>query len=788
MNTLQFKNSFRFLLKKKNYLLINLVGLGIGIAAFLVLFLYVYNDFTYNHLNKNLSNIYRVREGNSVQTKGLLLPKMLEQIPEVENGTRLFDWDWFRLSYAEKAFEENIQYVDTGFFSVFTFPFSEGSAIDGVQEKYGAVVSKAFAEKYFGNEYAVGKKLQVGFDNTFLQVNGVVDIPVNSSIQFDIVTSYGTGETISPWIKGIHDWYNTFSSTYVLLKPGINPQAIDGKMQQIVTENFFPVGESKTDLNLLAFKDYHKTEESNQTLIIILSIVALGILGIAVVNFINLTITNSLSRIKEIGIKKVVGAGKWFLAWQIILESLMVSFVAVVVGCLLALLFLPTFNQLFDTQLLFNPLQNAVFLIILGSVWLIVGFLSGFAPALFLARSKLIQSLQGQIFSGGKLGMGRYSLIVVQFVIALILISGTFFVRKQINFMMKQDPKFDKENVVVAKLTNWEFEDQQAVSQKYKIIAENLKKSPYVESVCFSNVTPGNYQGNYNNFFPGNTTNTKQIHLRKAYVGRDYFKTYGIKILSGNGFDEEEMNYKQNLVLNKKAMHELGFSDADNQILRESSATGTPNRVIGEVEDFSYQGAQHEMQPLAHIFSERENYSDWNYLSVKARSGASLQVVQLLKDEWENVPPQSTVSSFFADEKLNEQYNEYVKINEIVAWFSLVAIVLSCIGLFALSAYAMSRRTKEVGVRKVNGAKIGEVMVLLNRDFLRWVAISLVIAIPLSWFAMNKWLESFALKTTLNWWIFALAGLLVLFIALFTVSWQSWKAATRNPVEALRYE
>lgn len=235
-------------------------------------------------------------------------------------------------------------------------------------------------------------------------------------------------------------------------------------------------------------------------------------------------------------------------------------------------------------------------------------------------------------------------------------------------------------------------------------------------------------------------------------------------------------------------MDKLGFSNANNQVLRESSDSGNPNEIIGEVDDFSYQGLQHEMQPLAHFFNEMEDYSNWNYLSVKARKGFSLQVVQLLKDEWKNVTPESAVSYFFADDKLNEQYNEYSKVNQIVAWFSFVAVVLSCIGLLALSAYAMSRRTKEVGVRKVNGAKILEVMVLLNRDFLRWVALSLVIAIPISWYGLYKWLGSFANKTNLSWWIFALAGVFSLGIALLTVSWQSWRAATRNPVEALRSE
>ncbi len=787
MNLLQIKNSFRFLLKKKNYLLINILGLGIGIASFLILFMDVYNDFTYNHFNKNLANIYRIREGQGVQTKGLLLPKILEQIPEVENGTRIFDWDGARLNYGSKAFFENIQYVDTGFFSVFTFPFIEKGTGDNIHQKYSAVVSKEFAQKYFGDEPAIGKELQVRFDNIYLKVNGVVDIPDNSSIKFDIVTSYETGEELSPWMKQVHDWYNTFSMTYVLLKKGIKPDDIDNKLQNIVHEYFLPVGENKTDLNLLAFKDYHANQESNQTLIIILSIVAFGILGIAMVNFINLTITNSLGRNKEIGVKKVVGAGKTFLVRQIITESLMVSFIALLIGCLLAALFLPEFNQLYGTKLHFNLFQNKLLLLIIVAVWLFIGLLSGLAPALYWLRMNSIASLRGEV-TKGKIGMARYSLIIVQFVIAIVLISGTLLVRKQINFMINHDPKFDKENVVVAELTSWEYPDLKALSQKYKLIADELKSSPFVESVCFSQCTPGNYSQNYNNFYPERESNVESIHLRKAYVGKNYFKTYGIKLLDGEGFSDESCDYSHNLILNKKAMQVLGYNHVEDQVMHESTKTGTSNKIIGEVEDFSYQGAQYEMQPLAHIFAKQENYSNWSYLSVKARPKASLQVIELLKKEWKNTQPEAEVSYFFADDKLNEQYKEYMKINQIIAWFSIVAIVLSCIGLFALSSYAISRRTKEVGVRKVNGAKVGEILTLLNRDFLKWVAFSFLIAMPLSWFALDRWLKGFALKTEMSWWIFALAGVLALGIALLTVSWQSWRAATKNPVEALRYE
>jgi putative ABC transport system permease protein len=242
------------------------------------------------------------------------------------------------------------------------------------------------------------------------------------------------------------------------------------------------------------------------------------------------------------------------------------------------------------------------------------------------------------------------------------------------------------------------------------------------------------------------------------------------------------------MVLNKTAMNKLGYTAARNQVVRESSTSGQINEIIGIVDNFSYQGAQHEMQPLAHFFSERENLSDWDLLSVRANPGASLQVVEMLKEKWQQTNPVTTVNYFFADDKLNEHYKEYVRVNKIFSWFSALAIILSCVGLFALSSHAMTRKTKEIGIRKVNGAKVSEILAMLNKDFIKWVAIASVVACPIAWYAMNKWLENFAYKTTLSWWIFALAGLLASGIALLTVSWQSWRAATRNPVEALRYE
>lgn len=775
--------------RNKSTFFINTTGLGIGIASFLVLALYVYNDLTYNQFNENLSNIYRVREGESIQTKGPLLPKILEDVPEVEKGTRIFDWDGYRLSNGDVAFQENVLYVDKDFFSVFTFPFIQGTAPEVLHEKYSAVISKPFAKKYFGDTPAFGKKLQIGFEDMFLTVSGVVDIPENSSVTFDIVTSYETGEEISPWIKDVHDWYNTFSETYLVLQDGISPKSIQSKLQDIVRENFLPVGQNKTVLNLLPLADYHSEIESNKALIIILALVALGILGIAIVNFINLTITQALSRTKEIGIKKVHGAAKGHLMYQIMVESFFVGLVALALGVVLAITFLlPMFNTLFDSSLRFQSVQPIYLGSTLLGIWIVVGLVSGTVPSLLWAKGKLIDSLKGKVFSGNRPVFSKYSSIVVQFAIAIVLISGTLLIRKQIDYMIEKDPKFDNENVIVAQTDYWQHQDLAVASQNLEVISKELSNSPYVLSVGFTGSVPGDYDENYNTFYPEAKSAVLNIHLRKAYVGENYFKTMGIPVLSGHGFDQPPTSLGNTVVLNKTAMKELGFEKAEGQILREGSESGRSYRIIGVIDDFSYQGSQHENQPLAHFYSERENFMDWDYLTIRAKKGSGLQVIRLLQEKWKQMLPDGVLNHYFADSKLNEYYKEYEKVNTLITWFSILAIILSCIGLFALSSYAMAQRTKEIGIRKVNGATIAQILSLLNKDFLKWVVLAFLIAVPLAWYGLEKWLEGFAYKTNISWWIFALAGLTTFTIALFTVSWQSFKAAITNPVEALREE
>ncbi|WP_421917980.1 ABC transporter permease [Marinifilum sp.] len=785
---IHLKSSLKFILRKSNYLFINIFGLSIGLCAFLLLCMYLYHDYNYNRFNDKLSTIYKIKEEGSTQTKGLLLPRILEDIPEISNGTRIFNWDSYRISYQEKAFSENVHCVDTGYFSIFSFPFVQGSPTIGIKKKYDVVISSKFAYKYFGKESAIGKKLRINFDNTFLTVTGVVDIPTNSSEKFNISTSYETGYEISPNMKVVHDWYNTFSATYVVLPNHSDQTMVEEKLQQIATKYFFPAGKEKKGIQLIPFKEYHFEYETKKTLLIILAVIALSILIIALLNFINLNLTSSFERINEIEIKKALGAHNHHILIQVFGESLLISSIGVSLACIGVYLSLPFFNESFNVALEFRSLSNKIFVTTLLLIWLTIAIISSIAPYVLLRKISYHKNSKSIKTKSKQSSFYKYTLLVLQFTIAIVLISGSLLMKKQINGMINIDPGFDKENVLVAAIDNWQFKDKEDASNRYQQLYDELEKDALVKSVCFSNNIPGSYSENYNSFFPEEIINTDNIHFRKAYVGKKYFETYGMKILNGQGFNKDHLYYKDKIIVNKKAMDILGYKNANEQILHSSSKTGKAFQIIGTVDNYSYQSKQRENQAMAHFFRENENASSWNYLSVRAVKGASIQVIELMKEKWKKLIPEITPNILFAKDKLNAHYKELKRLNKIISGFTLLAFLLSCFGLIAIASYSINQRTKEVGVRKVNGAKTLQIIVMLNKDFLKWVAVAFVVACPIAYYAMNKWLQNFAYKTELSWWIFALSGIIAIGIALLTVSWQSWRAARRNPVESLRYE
>jgi putative ABC transport system permease protein len=782
-----FKIALRNIFKNKLFSAINIFGLSVGISAFLLLFLYIYNEVTYDRFHANHARIYRLMENHMAYSKGLVVPYILENFPEVENGSRYLDWSEKVFRVEDKDYPQQIHYVDTGFFSLFSFRFVEGNPMTALSNKYSVILTKRLAHSYFGDEPALNKTIVAVNENQHLTVTGVVeDIPTNSSIRFSMLTNYETGLVLDPWLEDIHDWYNTFSESYIMVKEGTDIKALEEKFVPFV-ETHFLSGDTKPKLNLLALSNLHDHQTSNKSFTYILICIALGILLIASANFVNLSTVLSYSRFKEVGMKKTLGANKSAIRSQFLGESITISLFAVCFGIALTIFILPVYNQMFETKLVFNVFENPYLLMAILSIWIVSGTLSGFIPAIHLSKLTLLESLKGKVKPGRRNDFFKHSLVSLQFVVAIFLMIGTIVIIKQINFMKSHALNFDAENVIIIRTNISMIKDQEAAIQKLKVVVNELENDPRVISTTVSSQVPGTYIENYNNFYTNGWAQEEKLIMRQTDIGADYFKTYGVKFIEGDPIREKTITEPNLVVINETAYKMLKAESAVDNYLYGSSRSGEPFKIIGVVEDFHYQGLHREIQPLIHFYrSELNAYG--NFISVRVLPGQTTALLDVLNDKWKSVPPALDLDYFFANEEINKQYRFVTQTSSLAAYFSALAIIISCLGLFAMIIYITTRKIKEIGIRKVVGANEKEILLQLLNRYAVLIFTAFVLAVPLSHYFMGKWLESFAYKTDLSLWVYALAGLLAMCIALATVSWQSWRAATRNPVEALRYE
>lgn len=783
-----FITAIRNLLRNPFFSLINIFGLSAGLSAFLLLFLYVYNEITYDGFNQNRDRIYRICEDQMEYTKGLTVPYLLENFPEVENGTRMLDWSSHRLAYQDNETRQTITYADTGFFHIFSFKFLEGNADQALKDKYGVILTQELAEKLFGRTSALNKTIQVDFEDRQLTVSGVIGkIPDNSSVKFDAITNYETGNELDPWLGSIHDWYNTFSPSYVLLRENSDLESLESKFVPFVEENFLTGESTKPKLNLLPLSAVHNHITSNQSFTYLLICIAAGIALIACINFINLFTAASSCRIRETGMRKAMGASANHLVLLFLGEALVISFFAVIAGLFITLLILPFYNGMFHAQLEFNTWNNPWLFLVLLLFWLFSGALGGLVPALRLAKLPTISSLKGIIRSPASRDRFKNSFASLQFTITVFLIIGALMIKKQISYMQNHSLNFDSENVVVIRTDLLDYPDQALASQKFKAIINDLKSDSRILSVTTSSQVPGTYIENYNMFYTNGWAPEAGIRLRQVDIGPEYFKTFGIRFIEGDYASEEYLSDSNAVVINQTALKELGAGRALNNLLYASSPTGQPFNIIGVVEDFYYQGLNRKIQPLIHFYSPYVKDQP-EYISVRVRPGQLSGALEMLKKEWTVIPPSKELNYFFADDEINKQYEFVIQTSSLATYFSILAMILSCLGLLAMLMFVINKRIKEIGIRKVVGASVGNILGLFTLQYIKWIGLSLVIAVPIAYYAMNKWLENFAYKTIMSWWIFGLSGLIAFSIAIITIIWFTWRAATQNPVEILRYE
>ena len=784
----------------KGYFFINLLGLTIGITSFILIVLWIKAETSYDKFHKNANNIYRVdyilyEEGILEQHSASGSPAVGKEIknmfPEVKDYTRFYRTEGI-IKYEDKTFKErNILFAQSSFFNLFSFQLLMGKADSNLLALNHAVITEETARKYFGNENPMGKMISLDGALDF-EVTGVVrSIPANSHIKFDILLSYeNLMKSSSYWDNA---WVSENVYSYILLAPGANAELLQSKMPQVpesfigkfMKEAFFLL-----EYRLVKLTDIHLHSSVSNELevngsyrnVVSLGIIACLVLLIAFINYINLATSRSIERAHEVGIRKVSGALKKDLISQFLTESVLLNLLALIISLSSVLLLLPFFKHAMQ-----SPLQIDYLIVLLISVLLLVSgsLITGLLPAIYISRFAPGLFLKGKSPTGSKwIGRLKNYLVVFQFTISVILIIGTITIYRQINFMRHHNLGFDIKGLMVIEgpriIKAKSFESYMNSLESFK---NEITALAGVKSITASSNVPGTEIKNSRVYgIPIEGRNTeKRIDI--YLIDNQFFKTYGLTLLAGNNFSKTIIEDSINIILNESALKYYNFEDIESTVGKILKSDNEKVTIKGIINDFNQQSMKKMPVPIA-FFNQPAN----TYYTIKANMSGIDRLIPSVQQIWTSHYPGNPFHYFFLDDFYNSQYESDQRFNKLFLVSSILAIIIACLGLSGLSAYSITRRTKEIGICKVNGARIIQVMVLLNYEFIKWVVLSIIIATPVAWFAMYKWLQNFAYRIALSWWIFIFAGILALMIAILTVYWQSWRAATRNPADSLRYE
>ena len=805
MFTIYLKLTIRDLMLNKGYFFINLLGLIIGITAFTLIVFWIKAETSYDTFHKNSQDIYRVDyllyeeevlEQHSASGSHGIGKEIQNAFPEVLDHTRFFRTE--RLVRRgdgddnETIKERNLFHAESSFFNVFSFPLIQGVADSNILALDHAVITEECARKYFGDEDPMGKILTVDGREDYMIAGIVKSIPRNSHFTFDILLSY---ENLIQQNQRYWDnaWISERVYTYLLLNPKADAKALESKLPQIPETflgDFMKRAFFLIEYKLVKLTDIHLHSSVSNELEVngdyrnvdSLGIIALLVLLIAFINYLNLATSRSVERAQEVGIRKVSGALKKDLILQFLTESASLNFVALIISFTGVFLLLPFFRQAMQ-----SPLQiDILTLILLFFILLVAGTLfTGFLSAMYSSQFTPSLVLRGKIPRGsGWIGRLKNYLVVFQFTVSVILIIGTITIYRQVNFMLHNDPGFKPEGLVVLdgpRILN--VDSYESYMRSMESFKNDIKSLFMVRNITSSTSIPGTeitLSRVYGIPVEGRNTEKK---IEVYYVDDQFFDTYGITFTAGNNFNSNILEDTSNIILNEAALSYFGFEDAERTIGEVLRGGQHMVNVKGIVRDFNQKTMKELPEPVG-FFNQPANL----YYTIKAEMTNITQLISDLEKIWTDHYPGNPYLYFFLDDFYNEQYKAEQRFSGLFLTGSLLAIIIACLGLSGLSTYAIIRRTKEIGIRKANGATVSRVMVLLNKDFVTWVVIAFIIGSPIAWFIMNNWLRNYATKTELSWWIFALAGIIAVIIALFTVSWQSWRAATKNPVDALRDE
>lgn len=812
-----FTIALRNLRKHSFYTAINVLGLAVGIASCLIIVTYVGNEMSFDKHHADVDRIYRVDSEIKFGPNHLLLavaPAPLadafrHDFPEVEAVGRF----WNDGSMLVKRVDQNIKenraiFADSSIFRIFTIPFIKGDPKTCLRDPFSLVISKSTADKYFPNEDALNQTLILENKDAY-KITGVYeDMPLTSHFQFDIMMAL-----VSVEYNKDNNWLSNNFATYIKLRQGASEEALEAKFPKMVDKyagpqarmalgNEFSMEQFRASGNIMDYSlqpitDIHLHSDrvaelganSDITYVYLFGAIALFILTIACINFMNLSTARSANRAKEVGVRKVMGSLRGHLVRQFLTESVLLSTVSFVLALAFAWLVLPSFNQLAGKEL-FLPLGDGIFWLQLLAGAVMVGIIAGVYPSFFLSAFKPANVLKGNVSLGMKSGLVRSVLVVFQFFISIILIIGTIAVNRQLNFIQQKKIGFNKEQVVVIK-------DAYGLGDQLESFKEEALKDSKIISGTISGFLPVNGTNRSDNtYWPEGMQPTEEnmVSLQSWRVDHDYVQTLGMKIKDGRDFSKDFRSDTAAIILNESALKLFGITEdpigksimtwAGNITdMQEGERKFTKYTVIGVLDDFHFESLRQSISPLG-LFLQRSR----GLISFRFEAQNTQDVIASLQQTWQKIAPGMPFAYSFLDEDFEAMYTTEQRLGKIFSVFAGLAIVIACLGLFALTAFTAEQRTKEIGIRKVMGASVGSIVILLSREFGKLIFVAFLVAVPVAWFGIGKWLDGYTYRTEIGVLIYLAAGMISFFIAWITMGYQSFRAATSDPVKSLRSE
>lgn len=813
--------AWRSLKKDKFFSFLNIVGLAIGMAVFLLIAQYVAFEKSYENFLPDAENIYRVKlesylnnelSFSSAENYPAVAPAMRNEFPEVVGYARLYNLGYKNniIITNEEAKPDPIAlkhrrflYADSSFLPLFGYPMVAGDARTALAEPFNAVISEKYARMYFGNDDPIGKSLRMkddDFANELVKVTGVFkDLPPNTHLKFDVLFSYKTLFTRGDWAVGRYDqnWGRKDMYTFIKVQPGTDGQVLEAKLPALI-EKFKPDNKQKNVqeiLGLQPLKSIHLTSNlaeepeinGDERIVKFLALIGIFVLVIAWINYVNLSTAKAMERAKEVGVRKVMGAFKFQLIRQFITEAGLVNLMSVAIALGIVALVLSYFNSISGLSLTMNYLIQPWFLELVVGLWLIGTLLSGFYPALVLSSFKPVSVLKGKLKNSTRGILLRKSLVVLQFMASVALIAGTFIVYSQLRYMMNQDLGMNIDQVLVVERPGIAPRDRAAFNSTIDVFRDELKKNPTIQGITASATVPGKQREYKAVIKKYGAPDDEQVTIRFNSMDFEFMDVFKMKMIAGRPFSEE-FTYDQDtsVIISETTSKLLGYKTPEESIGQTIvvPAFRWSAIIVGVVNDYHQVSLKKTMDPAVFYCTKYGG----EFYSIRMKTSNTSETIDHVRQSWGKAFPGNPFEYFFLDDYFNQQYENERKFGKLFTTFSVLAVIVGCLGLFGLSAYTATQRTKEIGIRKALGSTEQGIFFLLSQEYLKLVGLAILMATPLVWWVMNNWVQTFPYRISISAMIFVVAGAMVLLVALFTVSYQTLKASKTNPVDSLRYE